>query len=173
MAQPSRHRPQTGFIDTPRASRLHRPPEAGGDLVRDAPLSPASRVFASGRSEAQGWWYVTAFVEGTMLRGYVEAHRSMLTCRALRRAPAARGRRDPRGLAKEKYGKEVPTGHDLRYYENVLLDVTAGATGIAGTTRDPNVLGGGANNIKLYAGHRIWLSAPIHKALEGACRRVR
>lgn len=50
----------------------------------------------------------------------------------------------------------------------MLLYVNRGRDGIAGTYQDPNVLGGGANNIKLYSGHRIWLVSPDYaKALEG------
>src|SRR5262249_20184734 len=38
---------------------------------------------------------------------------------------------------------------------------------ISGTYQDPGVLGGGANNIRLFSGHRIWLvSAEFAKSLE-------
>jgi hypothetical protein len=72
------------------------------------------------------------------------------------------------GLAKEKFGHAVTDGHDLRYYENVLLCVNQGRAGIRGTYQEPGVLGGGSNNIQLVAGHRIWLvSAEYAKALQG------
>jgi hypothetical protein len=48
----------------------------------------------------------------------------------------------------------VRDGHDLRYYENVLLYVNQGRDGISGTFLGPNVLDGRANNITLYAGHQ-------------------
>jgi hypothetical protein len=45
--------------------------------------------------------------------------------------------------------------------------VNRGRAGISGTYQDPGVLGGGSDNIKLYAGHRIWLVSPEYaKALE-------
>jgi hypothetical protein len=73
----------------------------------------------------------------------------------------------PEALAKEKFGDAVRDGHDLRYYENVLLYVNRGRAGIKGSYQDPGVLGGGSNNIQLYAGHRIWLVSPDYaKALE-------
>jgi hypothetical protein len=138
IAQPEPGIDQTGFIDNSKGAPIYnRPPEAGGDLVRDAPLPPASRVFASGTyPRLKDWWYVTAFVEGTMLRGYVEAHR----INAHLPEPFAElrqlvGGETPERLAKEKYGKDVRDGHDLRYYENVLLYVNRGRDGIAGTYR--------------------------------------
>jgi hypothetical protein len=171
IAQPEPGIDQTGFIDNSKGAPLYnRPPEAGGDLVRDTPLPPASRVFASGMyPKLKDWWYVTAFVEGTMLRGYVEAHRiNAHLPEPFAELRQLEGGETPEGLAKEKYGKDVRDGHDLRYYENVLLYVNRGRDGIAGTYQDPSVLGGGANNIKLYAGHRIWLVSPDYaKALEG------
>jgi len=81
---------------------------------------------------------------------------------------ALHGGETPEGLAKEKFGGAVRDGHDLHYYENVLLYVNQGRKGIGGTYQDPNVLGGGGNNIKLYKDHRIWLVSPEYaKALEG------
>jgi len=171
IAQPELGIDQTGFIDNSKGAPIYnRPPEAGGELVRDTPLPPAARVFASGTyPRLKDWWYVTVFVEGTMLRGYVEAHRiNAHLPEPFAELRQLEGGETPEGLAKEKYGKEVRDGHDLRYYENVLLYVNRGRDGIGGTYQDPNVLGGGANNIKLYAGHRIWLVSPDYaKALEG------
>jgi hypothetical protein len=67
------------------------------------------------------------------------------------------------------FGDAVADGHDLRYYENVLLYVNRqrGRAGVTGTYQDPGVLGGGSNNVQLLAGHRIWLvSAAYAKALQ-------
>jgi hypothetical protein len=72
-------------------------------------------------------------------------------------------------LAAKEYGSSVRDGHDLRYYENVLLYVNQqqGRAGITGSYQDPGVLGGGNNNVQLVAGHRIWLVSPAYaKALE-------
>jgi hypothetical protein len=72
-------------------------------------------------------------------------------------------------LAVKEYGSSVRDGHDLRYYENVLLYVNRqqGRAGITGSYQDPGILGGGSNNVQLVAGHRIWLVSPAYaKALE-------
>jgi hypothetical protein len=72
-------------------------------------------------------------------------------------------------LAAKEYGSSVRDGHDLRYYENVLLYVNQqqGRAGITGSYQDPGILGGGSNNVQLVAGHRIWLVSPAYaKALE-------
>ena len=53
------------------------------------------------------------------------------------------GGEPPEGLAKEKFGGAVRAGHDLRYYENVLLYVNRGRAGIGGSYQDPRLLGGG------------------------------
>jgi hypothetical protein len=137
--------------------------------VRDAPLPPATRVFASGtHPRLKHWWYVTAFVEQTMLRGYVEDFRVNVDLpEPMAELRQLNGNETAEGLAKEKFRGAAQDGHDLRYYENVLLYVNRGRAGIGGTYQDPNVLGGGSNNIKLYAGHRIWLVSPEYaKALE-------
>jgi hypothetical protein len=170
VAPPESGIDKQGFIDNSKGAPLYgAPAEAGGQLLRDAPLPPATRVFASGiHPRLKHWWYVTAFVDQTMLRGYVEDFRvndelpePMAELRQLH------GNETPEGLAKEKFRGAVQDGHDLRYYENVLLYVNRGRAGIGGTYQDPNVLGGGSNNIKLYAGHRIWLvSSEYAKALE-------
>jgi hypothetical protein len=72
-------------------------------------------------------------------------------------------------LAVNEYGASVRDGHDLRYYENVLLYVNQqqGRAGITGSYQDPGIFGGGSNNVQLIAGHRIWLVSPAYaKALE-------
>jgi hypothetical protein len=67
----------------------------------------------------------------------------------------------------DRVQQAVADGHDLRYYENVLLYVNRGRKGIQGTYQDPGILRRGNNNIQLYGGHRIWLvSAGYAKTLE-------
>jgi hypothetical protein len=77
IAPPEAGIDKPGFIDNSKGAPLYgAPAEAGGALVRDAPLPPATRVFASGtHPRLKHWWYVTAFVDQTMLRGYVEDFR--------------------------------------------------------------------------------------------------
>jgi hypothetical protein len=73
-------------------------------------------------------------------------------------------------ITRREFSGAVRDGHDLRYYENVLLAVNRdhGRTGISGTFQSPNIFGGGANNIQLAAGQRIWLVSPAYaRALEG------
>jgi hypothetical protein len=73
-------------------------------------------------------------------------------------------------LAVQEFSAAVRDGHDLRYYENVLLAVNRdkGRAGIQGAFQDPGILGDGANNIRLEAGRRIWLVSPAYaRALEG------
>jgi hypothetical protein len=159
-----------GFIDNSKGAPIYTAPtEAGGVLVRDVPLPPAARVFASGtHPRLKHWWYVTAYLDGTMLRGYIEDFRVNVELpEPLAELRQLHGGETPEGLAKEKFGGAVRDGHDLRYYENVLLYVNQGRAGIGGTYQDPSVLGG-SNNIKLYKNHRIWLVSPEYaKAVEG------
>lgn len=170
IAPPEAGIDKPGFIDNSKGASLYRAPaEAGGELVRDAPLPPATRVFASGtHPRLKHWWYVTAYLDQTMLRGYVEDFRVNVDLpEPLAELRQLVGDETVEGLAKEKFGGAVRDGHDLRYYENVLLYVNRDRAGIGGTYQDPNVLGRGSNNIKLYAGHRIWLvSSEYAKALE-------
>jgi hypothetical protein len=170
VAPPEAGIDKPGFVDNSKGAPIYNAPaEAGGELLRDAPLPPAARVFASGtHPRLKHWWYVTAFTGQTMLRGYVEDFRiNVQLPEPLAELRQLMGGETPEGLAKEKYGQEVRDGHDLRYYENVLLYVNKGRDGISGTYQDPNVLGGGSNNIKLFKGHRIWLVSPEYaKALE-------
>src|SRR4051794_4873701 len=64
VAPPEAGIDRQGFIDSSKGAPLYgAPAEAGGQLVRDAPLPPATRVFASGiHPRLKHWWYVTAFV---------------------------------------------------------------------------------------------------------------
>jgi hypothetical protein len=161
---------KTGFVDNSKGAPIYNAPaEAGGTIVRDAPLLPATRVFVSGtHPRLKHWWYVTAHLEQTMMRGYVEDFRVNTDLpEPLAELRQLVGGETAEGLAKEKFGHAVTDGHDLRYYENVLLYVNKGRAGIKGTYQDPGILGRGSNNIQLMAPHRIWLvSAEYAKALE-------
>jgi hypothetical protein len=163
---------KTGFIDNTEGANIRTSPsESGGQKVRDQPLPPATRVFVSGtHPNASAWWYVTAYLNGTMVRGYVQDFRVTTELPE----PTAKlyqviGGETAEQLATQEYGSAVRDGHDLRYYENVLLHVNQqqGRAGIAGSYQDPGVLGSGSNNVQLVAGHRIWLVSPAYaKALE-------
>ena len=109
--------------------------------------------------DAPQWWYITAYLDHSMVRGYVQDVRVTTDLPE----PTAKLHQVVSGdtaeqLAAKEYGSAVRDGHDLRYYENVLLYVNRGRAGIGGSYQDPGVLAGG-NNIQLYAGHRIWWSA--------------
>lgn len=164
---------QPGFIDTSDGAHLRvGPAEAGARKVTDAPLPPATRVFVSGRHpSAPEWWYVTAFLSDATLRGYVQHFRVNTDLpEPLAKLHQVVDGDKPELLAKREFSKAVTDGHDLRYYENVLLYVNQqrGRDGIQGSYQDPTVLGQGANNIKLIKGHRIWLVSPAYaKTLEG------
>jgi hypothetical protein len=165
---------KTGFIDNSDGANIRTgPAEAGGKTLRDKPLPPATRVFVSGtHPSAAEWWYVTAYLDGSMVRGYVQNLRVNTDLPE----PTAKLHQIVSGdtaekLAAKEYGGSVRDGHDLRYYENVLLHVNQQQhhrAGITGSYQDPGVLGGGSNNVQLVAGHRIWLVSPAYaKALEG------
>jgi hypothetical protein len=164
---------RTGFIDHSDGSFLRAgPAEAGAPLLRARPLAPATRVFVSGvHPDTPEWWYVTAFLPGEIARGYVQNLRIVTDLPE----PTAKLHQVENGdtvekLAVREFSTAVRDGHDLRYYENVLLKVNhdRGRGGIRGSYQDPGVLGGGANNIQLVAGHRIWLVSPAYaRSLEG------
>ena len=157
---------KAGFVDNSEGANVNtRPREAGGKPLTATPLPPATRVFVSGtHPSAPEWLYVTAFPKGqSIVRGYMQVGRvntDLPEPQALLHQIIAGD--TPEGIAKTEYGQAVRDGHDLRYYENVLLYVNrqAGRDGITGTFQDPGVLGGGANNIQLVAGKRIWLVTP-------------
>jgi hypothetical protein len=163
---------KAGFIDNGDGANIRTgPAESGGQKVRDQPLPPATRVFVSGtHPDAPAWWYVTAYLDNTMVRGYVQDFRVTTNLPE----PTAKLHQVVSGdtaeqLAANAYGSSVRDGHDLRYYENVLLYVNQqqGRAGITGSYQDPGILGGGSNNVQLVAGHRIWLVSPAYaKALE-------
>ena len=172
VAAPQAGIDKPGFIDHSDGAFVRTAPrEADGAPVRDKPLPPATRVFVSGtHPEAPQWWYVTAYIDQTLVRGYVQ---DLRVTTALPE-PMAKLHQVVSGdtaeaLAVQEYANSVRDGHDLRYYENALLHVNRqqGRAGVTGTYQSPGVLGGGGNNVQLVAGHRIWLVSPDYaKALE-------
>ncbi|HWO25152.1 MAG TPA: DUF4157 domain-containing protein [Kofleriaceae bacterium] len=164
---------KSGFVDNSDGANLRTgPAEAGGHKVIDDPLPPATRVFVSGTYPgASQWVYVTAFLPDQIVRGYVQYFRvTMDLPEPLAKLHEVKSGDTAEKLAVQEYKSSVRDGHDLRYYENVLLFVNKerGRAGITGTYQDPGLLGGGANNIQLIAGHRIWLVSPAYAhALEG------
>jgi hypothetical protein len=162
-----------GFIDNSDGANLRTgPAEADGQKVTDAPLPPATRVFVSGtHPSAAQWWYVTAFLPDKVLRGYVQDFRVTTNLpEPLAKLHQVKAGDTAEKLAVQEFKSSVRDGHDLRYYENVLLFVNKerGRAGITGTYQDPGLLGGSANNVQLVAGHRIWLVSPAFAhALEG------
>ncbi|HWN71613.1 MAG TPA: hypothetical protein VNM90_28445 [Haliangium sp.] len=162
-----------GFIDNDDGSNIRTgPAELQGVPLTTKPLPPATRIFVSGTHlRTSEWWYVTAFLPGSIVRGYVQHFRVNTdlpepTARLYQIQPGDTVEQ----LAIQEFSTAVRDGHDLRYYENVLLAVNRdkNRAGIEGTFQDPNFLGGGANNIQLEAGRRIWLVSPAYaRALEG------
>ncbi|MCY1069787.1 DUF4157 domain-containing protein [Nannocystis sp. RBIL2] len=156
-----------GFIDNDDGANIRsRPAELGGTKLTRTPLPPATRVFVSGRHpEAPEWWYVTTRLASTFLRGYVQDFRinTDVPEPGARLYQIAEGD-TVEGLARREFSAHVTDGHDLRYYENVLLAVNRdkNRAGLRGSFQAPNILGGGANNIQLEAGRRIWLVSPAH-----------
>lgn len=163
----------TGFIDHSDGSNLRTgPAEAGGQLVHPQPLPPATRVFLNGAYPgAPDWHYVTVYLDDGMVRGYLQGFRVTTDLpEPTARLHQVRSGDTAEKLAAEEFGGAVEDGHDLRFYENVLLYVNQqkGRAGVTGKFQDPGILGGGANNVQLVAGHRIWLVSPAYaKALKG------
>lgn len=162
-----------GFIDNDDGANLRTgPAELRGVALTAQPLPPATRVFVTGtHPQTSAWWYVTAFLPGAIVRGYVQGLRVNVDLPE----PTARLYQIKAGdtaerLAVQEFSTAVRDGQDLRFYENVLLSVNREKkrAGIEGTFQQPNVFGGGANNIQLEAGRRIWLVSPTHaRALSG------
>ena len=163
---------QPGFIDRKDGANLHTDPVHASDrLVRDQPLPPATRVFVSGtHPQGSDWWYITAFLPDALVRGYVQSVRvNTHLPEPLAELHLVADDETAEGLAKKQFSSAVSDGHDLRYYENVLLYVNQNRhpPGVRGTYQDPGVLGGGSNNVQLLAGELIWLvSAPYAKSLQ-------
>jgi hypothetical protein len=165
---------RTGFIDHSDGSFVRAgPAEAGAPLLRPQPLPPATRVFVSGaHPTTSSWWYITAFLPDQIVRGYVQDLRVTTDLpEPTAKLHQIRSGDTAEKLAVQEFSSAVRDGHDLRYYENVLLKVNRdhGRAGIVGSYQAPGVLGGGGNNVQLVAGHRIWLVSPAYaRALEGA-----
>ena len=163
-----------GFIDSSEGANIRtRPAELAGSLtLTPTPLLPATRVFVSGRHpQTADWSYVTAFLPGAIVRGYVQGFRVTTDLpEPMAKLHQVQPGDTAEGLAVQEFSSAVRDGHDLRYYENVLLHVNRerGRAGVTGSFQDPGLLGGGANNVQLVAGHRIWLVSPTYAhALEG------
>jgi hypothetical protein len=163
---------KTGFIDRKDGANLHTDPVGSADaLVRDKPLPPATRVFVSGtHPRGADWWYVTAFLPDAVVRGYVQGFRvNTRLPEPLAELHLVADDETAEGLAKKQFSGAVSDGHDLRYYENVLLYTNQDRhpPGVRGTYQDPGLLGGGSNNVQLVAGELIWLvSAPYASSLQ-------
>lgn len=158
---------KTGFIDHSDGANLRDgPSETGGRTVHPQPLPPATQVFVSGTyPKAPEWSYVTAMLDGALLRGYVQGFRITTDLpEPTAKLYQIREGDNAEGLAVQEFSTAIQDGHDLRYYENVLLYVNRERrrAGIVGQYQDPGVFGGGANNIQLVAGHRIWLVSPAY-----------
>lgn len=139
-----------GFIDNKDGANIRTGPlESGGKALRDKPLAPATRVFVSGtHPDTSAWWYVTAFLPDVVVRGYVQDTRITIELPE----PLAELHCVARGetaelLAKKKFGSALTDGHDLRYYENVLLHVNQqqNRPGVTGIYQDPSVFGSGSS----------------------------
>jgi Bacterial toxin 5 len=174
---------KVGFIDHSDGANIRTGPlESGGRALRAAPLPPATQVFVSGtHPDTPQWLYVTAFLPAgdvadshqmEMIRGYVQDFRVTTDLPE----PLAKLHQVKQGdtaerLASAVFHTAIRDGHDLRYYENVLFyvnNVLCRRAGVIGTYQDPGLFGGGANNVQLVAGHRIWLVSPAFaRALEG------
>ena len=148
----------------------------GGQLVRTQSLPPATPVFVSGpHPDRPEWLYVTAYVKDGIFRGYVQGSRVNVELPE----PTAKLHQieegdTAEGLAVKMFSNAVRKGHDLRFYENVLLYVNQlkKRPGIIGTYRDPSfsdaLFGDTRSNIKLLKKERIWLVSPAFaKTLEG------
>jgi hypothetical protein len=162
IVPPAAGRNGIGFIDNGEGANVRTGPfERGGQTLRWLP--PSTQVYVNGAYPGSPEWsYVTAYLADGMFRGYVQQDRvatdlpePTATLHQIRPNDTAEG------LARLKFAGSVQPGLDLRFYENVLLYVNqqAGRAGIAGTFQDPGLLGG-SDNIKLVAGHRIWLVSP-------------
>lgn len=162
-----------GFIDHSDGANIRTgPAESGGVPITSAPVPPATRVFVSGRHpDTADWWYVTATLPGGMVRGYVQHFRVTTDLpEPAARLHQVRSGETAEGLAVEMFRDHVEPGRDLRFYENVLLAINrrAGRDGVRGAFQDPDLIGGGGNNVQLVAGKRIWLvSAPFALTLAG------
>lgn len=167
MASPRAGINAPGFIDNSDGANLRfGPAELGAAAARSSPLPPATRVFVSGtHPAATQWWYVTAFLPGEIVRGYVQDFRVTTDLpEPLAKLHQVKAGDTARGLAQREFSSAVRDGQDLRFYENVLLKVNRdhGRAGVIGGFQSPGIFGGGDNNVQLVAGHRIWLVSPAY-----------
>ena len=173
MASPRAGINKSGFIDNSDGATLRSgPAELGGVAAHSSPLPPATRVFVSGtHPAATQWWYVTAFLPGEIVRGYVQNFRVTTDLpEPLAKLHQVKAGDTAHRLAQREFSSAVTDGQDLRFYENVLLKVNRehGRAGVIGSFQSPGVFGGGDNNVQLVAGHRIWLVSPAYaQSLEG------
>lgn len=164
----------TGFIDNDDGANIrNRPAEMQGSIkLTAAPLPPTTRVFVSGRHpDTPEWSYVTAVVPGAgLFRGYVQKLRVATDLpEPTAKLHQIRPGDTAESLAALEYASAVKDGHDLRFYENVLLYVNRshGRVGVYGSYQAPDAFGGGGNNVQLEAGRRVWLVSPAYaRALE-------
>lgn len=162
-----------GFIDHPDGANIRTgPAEAGGETLTPAPLPPATGVFVSGtHPDTADWLYVSAAAPAAVVLGYVQHFRvNTALPEAGARLYVIRPGDTAEAIAAREFKGAIRPGHDLRYYENVLLHVNreAGRDGVRGSYQSPTLTGGGSNNVQLVAGQRIWLPSPAHaRALEG------
>lgn len=161
-----------GFIDNSDGANIRTgPAESGGQKIRQDPLPPTTPVFVSGpHPDAPGWWHVTAYAKDGIYRGYVQGLRVNTNLpEPTARLYQIKKNDNVEKLARQEFSSAVRPGHDLAFYENVLLYVNQqkGKQGITGSYQKRTVFGGGGNNIKLIEGARIWLVSPAFaKALE-------
>lgn len=150
-----------GFIDNADGANVRAKP--GGEIL--AKLAPGTRVVLEpAHRDAAGWRYVTAVSfddasgNATMVRGCVND--ALITTNAPEPGAVlyqvAAGDTAQEVVARYYPGLARP-GHDLRYFENVLLRVNReqNRKGVQGTN---------PSDIRLVQGERIWLPSPAYLA---------
>lgn len=149
-----------GFIDNSDGANVRAEP--GGKVV--ARLAPGTRaVLDPAHRDAAGWRYITA-VAFDDTSGNAMLVRGCVPSNVVVDAPepgALLYQVAPGDTAQEVVAKHYPRlarpGHDLRYFENVLLRINReqNRRGVQGTS---------ASNIRLVQGERIWLPSPTYIA---------
>lgn len=142
-----------GFIDTSDGANIRTMPAemVGSKCLTSAPLPPGTRVIVNGpHPQKREWSHVTTFLGDSLLSGYVQS----LRINTALPEPAAtlyhikpEDRLEP--IAARIYRQGIEPGHDLRFYQNVVLHVNqqAGRVGVQRLNGD----------VRLVEGHRIWL----------------
>lgn len=140
-----------GFIDTSDGANIRTMPAelVGSKCLTSAPLPPGSRVIVNGpHPQKREWSHVTTFLGDSLLSGYVQN----LRINTALPEPAATlyhikpgDRLDP--IVARIYRQGIEPGHDLRFYQNVVLHVNqqAGRVGVQRLDGD----------VRLVEGHRI------------------